>query len=164
MAHSSTSKKSNKDDSGFDSEEEVNNDPSFLIAENAKLNDLLDNRDDVLRKTNKEKREYRSLLVEAKEKVIVLESLLDDARAQIDSLKSTPVVTTEPECTDCSTFLGELTVLKEKYASKVEELDVLRVELDEMKARPSLLDACTSCSVLHEKLDVSLVYARSVEA
>jgi hypothetical protein len=33
-----------------------------LIAENARLNDLLDNRDDVLRKTNKEKREYRSLL------------------------------------------------------------------------------------------------------
>jgi hypothetical protein len=125
MAHISASKKSNKDDSGSDFEEEVNNDPSFLIAENARLNDLLDNHDDVLRKTNKEKREYRSLLGEAKEKVVELESLLDDARAQIDSLKSTVVVTNEPECTDCSTFLGELTVLKEKYASKIEELDVL---------------------------------------
>jgi hypothetical protein len=51
MAHSSASKKSNKDDSDSDSEEEVNNDPSFLIAENARLNDLLDNCDDVLRKT-----------------------------------------------------------------------------------------------------------------
>jgi hypothetical protein len=50
-------------------------------------------------------------------------------------------VTNEPECTDCSTFLGELTVLKEKYASKVEELDVLRVEVDEMKSRSSLLGA-----------------------
>jgi hypothetical protein len=164
MAHSFVSKKSNKDDSGSDSEEEVKNDPSFLIAENARLNDLLDNRDDVLRKTNKEKRGYRSLLGEAKEKVVELESLLDDARAQIDSLKSAPVVTNEPECTNCSTFLGELTVLKEKYASKVEELDVLRVELDEMKSRPSLLGACTSCPVLHEKLDVLLVYARSLEA
>jgi hypothetical protein len=112
---------------GSDSEEEVNNSPSFLIAENARLNDLLDNRDDVLRKTNKEKREYRSLLGEAKEKVVELESLLVDARAQKYPLKSTPVVTNEPECTDCSTFLGELTVLKEKYASKVEELDVLKV-------------------------------------
>jgi regulator of replication initiation timing len=164
MAHSSASKKSNKDDSGSDSEEEVNNDPSFLIVENARLNDLLDNRDDVLRKTNKEKREYRSLLGEAKEKVVELESLLDDGRAQIDSLKSAPIVTNEPECTYCSTFLGELTVLKEKYASKVEELDVLRIELDEMKSRPSLLGACTSYHVLHEKLDVSLVYARSLEA
>jgi hypothetical protein len=70
MAHSSASKKSNKDDLGSDSEEEVNNDPSFLIAENARLNDFLDNRDDVLRKTKKDKREYRSLLGEAKEKVV----------------------------------------------------------------------------------------------
>jgi hypothetical protein len=96
MAHNSASKKSNKDDSGSNSEEEVNNDPSFLIAENARLNDLLENHDDVLRKTNKEKREYRSLLGEAKEKV-VLESLLDDARAQIDSLKSAPILINEPK-------------------------------------------------------------------
>jgi hypothetical protein len=163
MSHSSASKKSNKDDSGSDSEEEVNNDPSFLIVENARLNDLLDNRYDVLRKTNKEKREYRSLLGEAKEKVAELESLLVDAIAQIDCLKSAPIMTNEPKCTNYSTCLGELTVLKEKYASKVEELDVLRVELDEMKAWPSLLGACTSCPVLHKKLDVSLVYARSLE-
>jgi hypothetical protein len=45
------------------------------------LNELLDNRDDVLNKTNKEKREYKPLLGEAKEKVIELESLLIDARA-----------------------------------------------------------------------------------
>jgi hypothetical protein len=90
--------------------------------------------------------------------------LLVEARAQIDSLKSAPVVTNEPECTDCSTFVGELTVLKEKYASKIAELDVLRVELDEMKSRSSLLGACTSCPVLHIKLDVFLVYARSLEA
>jgi hypothetical protein len=164
MAHSSASKKSNKDDSGSDSEKEVNNDPSFLIAENARLNDLLDNRDDVLRKTNKEKREYRSLLGEAKEKVVELESLLVDARAQIDSLKFAPIVRNELECTDCSVYLDELTMLKDKYGSEVEELDVLRVELDEMKSRPSLLGACTSCPVLHEKLNVSLVYARSLEA
>jgi hypothetical protein len=57
MAHSSASKKSNMDDSGSDSKKEVNNDPSFLMAENARLNDLLNNYDDVLRKTNKEKRD-----------------------------------------------------------------------------------------------------------
>jgi hypothetical protein len=96
--------------------------------------------------------------------VVELESLIDDARAQIGFLKSAPILINELECTDCSTFLGELTVIKEKYASKVEELDVLRVELDEMKSRPSLLDACTSCPGLHEKLDVLLVYARSPEA
>jgi hypothetical protein len=51
--------------------------------------------------------------------------LLVDARAQIDSLKSTLVVTSEPECTDCSVFLDDLIVLKEKYVSNVEELDCL---------------------------------------
>jgi flagellar biosynthesis chaperone FliJ len=149
MAHSSRSKKSNKDDLDSDFEDEVNNDLSFLVAKNVRLNELLDNCDDELRKTNKEKREYRSLLVEAKKKVVELESLLVDSRAK---------------CIDCSAFLGDLTVLKEKYASKVEELDVLRVELDEMKSRPSFLGACTSCLVLHEKLDESLAYARSLEA
>jgi hypothetical protein len=39
-----------------------------------------------------------------------------------------------------------------------------RVELDEMKSRPFLLGSCTPCPVLHEKLDVSLAYARSQEA
>jgi hypothetical protein len=39
--------------------------------------------------------------------------------------KSTPIVTNEPECTDCSVYLDGLIVLNEKYASKVEELDVL---------------------------------------
>jgi ABC-type transporter Mla subunit MlaD len=97
MAHSYAIKKSNRDDSGSDSEKEVNNDPSILVAENARLSDLLDNRDDVLRKTNKEKREYRSLLGEAKEKVVKLESLLDDSRAQIDSLKSAPILSNEPK-------------------------------------------------------------------
>jgi hypothetical protein len=67
-------------------------------------------------------------------------------------------------CTDCSVYLDEITVLKEKYSFMVVELDVLRVELDEMKSRPSLLGACTSCPILHEKLDVSLVYARSLGA
>jgi hypothetical protein len=65
MAHSTASKKSIKDDLGSNSEEEVTNSPSFLTAENARLNDFLDNRDDVLRKTNKEKREYRSLIGES---------------------------------------------------------------------------------------------------
>jgi hypothetical protein len=41
---------------------------------------------------------------------------------------------------------------------------VLRVELYAMKSKPSLLGACISYPVLHEKLDVSLAYARSLEA
>jgi hypothetical protein len=44
--------------------------------------------------------------------VVELESLLFDARAQTNSLKSAPVVTDEPECTKCSVFLCDLTMLK----------------------------------------------------
>jgi hypothetical protein len=91
MAHSSRSKKSRKDDSDSDSEYEVNIDPTFLIEENARLNELLDNRDDVLRKTNKEKRKYRSLLGESKEKVVELEPMLVDAKVYLESSKSAPV-------------------------------------------------------------------------
>jgi hypothetical protein len=45
-----------------------------------------------------------------------------------------------------------LTDLIEKYVSKCEELDVLRVELAELQSRPALLGACTSCPGLHEKI------------
>jgi hypothetical protein len=60
--------KSQKDDSNSDSEDEVNHYPDFLIEENDRLNELLDNHGDVLRKTNQEKMEYKSLLGEAKER------------------------------------------------------------------------------------------------
>lgn len=37
----------------------------------------------------------------------------------------------EPKCTNCNVFLVDLTNLKDKYASQVEELYVVRVELNE---------------------------------
>jgi hypothetical protein len=80
MGRSFGSKKSDKDDSDSDCEDEVSHDPDVLLKEIARLNDLLDNCDDVLRKANEEKREYRSLLGEAKENVAERESLLVDAR------------------------------------------------------------------------------------
>jgi hypothetical protein len=74
------------------------------------------------------------------------------AKLEIDSLKASSVVSDEVDCADCSVFLPDLTVFKDKYASKCEELDVLRVEVAELKSRPTLLGACSSCSVLHVKL------------
>jgi hypothetical protein len=55
-------------------------------------------------------------------------------------------------------------MFKEKHASKCEELDVLRVEVAELKSRPALLDACTSCSVLRGKIDEMHAYTVSLEA
>jgi hypothetical protein len=72
-----------------------------------------------------------------------------DAKREIDSLKASPVVSYEVECADCPIFLTNLAMFKEKHASKSEELDVLMVEMAELKSRPALLGACTSCPVLH---------------
>jgi hypothetical protein len=55
-------------------------------------------------------------------------------------------------------------MFKEKHASKCEELDVLRVELAELKSRSALLGACTSCPVLHKKIDEMHAYTISLEA
>src|SRR5919108_3071861 len=86
MAHCSDDK-NKKDDSDSDSEREVNNDPISLRKEITRLEELVDNRDDVLRKTNKEKREFRSLLGESKEKVIELESMLCESRDRAAELE-----------------------------------------------------------------------------
>jgi hypothetical protein len=59
-------------------------------------------------------------------------------------------------------FLADLALFKEKHASKCEELDVLRVEVAELKSRPALLGACTSCPVLHENINEMHAYTVSL--
>jgi hypothetical protein len=86
-----------------------------------------------------------------------------DAKLEIYYLKASPVVSDEVKCADCPIFLADLAMFKEKHASKCEELDVLRVEVAELKSRPALLGACTSCLVLHEKIDEMHAYIVSLE-
>jgi hypothetical protein len=96
--------------------------------------------------------------------VAELETQNLDAKLQIDSLKASPVVSDEVECADCPIFLADLAMFKENHASKCEELDVLRVEVAELKSRSALLGACTSCHVLHGKIDNIHAYTVSLEA
>jgi hypothetical protein len=86
-----------------------------------------------------------------------------DAKLEIDSLKTSPVVSDEVECAGCSIFLADLALFKGKHASKCEELDVLRVEMAELKYRSALLGACTSCPVFHGKIDEMYAYTVSLE-
>jgi hypothetical protein len=81
-----------------------------------------------------------------------------DAKLEIDSLKAASIVSDEVEYVDCPIFLADLALFKEKHASKCEELDVLRVEVAELKSRSALLGACTSCPVLHGKIDEMHAY------
>jgi hypothetical protein len=86
-----------------------------------------------------------------------------DAKLEIDSLKASPVVSHEVKCVDCPIFLANLDLFKENHASKCEKLDVLRVEVAELKSRSALLGACT-CPVLHGKNDEMHAYTVSLEA
>jgi hypothetical protein len=118
----------------------------------------------MLRDAKKMRKELRASLEDARTRVAELETQNLDAKLEIDSLKSSPVVSDEVECANCPIFLADLALFKEKYASKCEELDVLRVEVVELKSRPALLGACTSCPVLHAKIDEMHAYTVSLEA
>jgi hypothetical protein len=142
MALSSSSKKSNQSDSYSDSDDEVCDELPFLHQENEGLGLLLDNHDDMLREVKKMRKALRAMLEDAR--VVELETQNLDAKLEIDALKASPVVSDEAECADCPIFLVDLALFKEKHASKCEELDVLRVEVAELKSRPVLLGACTS--------------------
>jgi hypothetical protein len=117
----------------------------------------------MLREAKKMRKELRASLEDART-LAELETQNLDAKLKIDSLKASPVVSDEVECADCPIFLVDLALFKEKQASKFEELDMLRVEVAELKARPTLLGACTSCPVLHEKIDEMHAYTVSLEA
>jgi hypothetical protein len=164
MALSSSNKKSNQSDSDSDSDDEVHDELPFSRQENEQLGMLLNNHDDMLREAKKMRKELRASLEDSRTRVAELETQNLDAKLEIDSLKASPVVSDEVECADCPIFLADLAMFKEKHNSKCEELDVLRVEVAELKSRPALLGACTSCPVLHGKIDEMHAYTVSLEA
>jgi hypothetical protein len=110
------------------------------------------------------RKELRASLEDARNRVAELETQNLDAKLEIDSLKASPVFSDEIDCCDYSVYLDDLTSLKDKHASTYDELDVLRVEVVELKSRPTLLGACTSCLVLHGKIDEVHAYTFFLEA
>jgi hypothetical protein len=164
MALSSGSNKSTPSDSDSNSNDEVRDELPFLHQENERLGLLLDNRDDMLREAKKMRKGLRASLDDARTRVAKLETPNLDAKLEIDSLKASRVVFDDVECADCSIFLADLALFREKHASKCEELDVLRVEVTELKSRSALLGACTSCPVLHGKIDEMHAYTISFDA
>jgi hypothetical protein len=135
-----------------------------LREENERLGQLLDNCDDMLRKAKKMRKELRASLEDARNRVAELETQNLDAKLEIDSLKDSPVVSDDVDCVDCSVYPADVASLKDKHAFVCDELDVLRVEVAELKSRPALLGACTSCPVLHGKIDEMHAYFVSLDA
>jgi hypothetical protein len=132
-----------------------------LREENEHLGKLLDNCDDMLTEVKKMKKELRASLEDARNCVAELETQNLDAKLEIDSLKASLVVYYEIDCCDCSVYLADLTAHKDKHASTCDELDVLRVEVVELKST-CFARACTS--VLHGKIDEMHAYTVSLEA
>jgi hypothetical protein len=118
----------------------------------------------MLREAKKVRKELRASLEDARTSVAELETQNLDAKLEIVSLKASPIVSDDVECADYSIFLADLALFKEKHASKCQELDVLRVEVAELMSRFALLGACTSCPVLHAKIDEKHAYTVSLEA
>jgi hypothetical protein len=59
----------------------------------------------MLRKAKKIRKELRASLKNARTRVAELVTQILDAKLEIDSLKSSPVVSDEVECADCPIFL-----------------------------------------------------------
>jgi hypothetical protein len=110
------------------------------------------------------RKELRASLEDDRTRVAEVETQKLDGKLEIDSLKASPIVSDEVDCVDCPIFLADLAMFKKKHASKCEELDALRVEVAELKSGPALLGACTSCSVLHGKIDEMHAYIVYIEA
>jgi hypothetical protein len=164
MALSSGRKKSHQSDSDSNSEDEVRDELPFLHQENERLGLLLDNCDDMLREAKKMRKELRASLEDARTRVAELEMQNLDDELEIDALKASLVVSDEDGLGDCYIFLTDLDMFKEKHAFKCEELYVLRVEVAELKYITALLGACTSCPVLHGKIDEMHAYTILLEA
>ncbi|KAK8448405.1 hypothetical protein SEVIR_7G001557v4 [Setaria viridis] len=132
------SKKDDKE-SDSDTKTEVKPTPEQLALEVEELNDCLINQDKLLKKAARER-------VELKPK---LESALID----IDMLKSAPTVSDVVECDECAVHMASIASLQSKHALLVDELDLTRAALDEIKTRLILLGACKSCPALQTKFD-----------
>jgi ElaB/YqjD/DUF883 family membrane-anchored ribosome-binding protein len=84
MARSSNSKRSQKDASDSDSEDEVCDELSSLHKENEELVDLLGNHDHMLREAKKLRKELRASLEDARNRVAELETQNLEAKLEID--------------------------------------------------------------------------------
>jgi hypothetical protein len=119
MVLSSGSKKSTQSDSDSDSDDEVRDELPFLCQENERLGLFLDNRDDMLREAKKMRKELRASLEDARTRVAELETQNSDAKLEIDSLKTSPVVSEEVECADCPIFLADLALFRKSMPPSV---------------------------------------------
>ena len=120
-----------QNDNDDDDTSQVSQTPDELSAEVEKLTATLLSQDKLLRRAARERKEFRQKW--------------EDTVRELEFAKSTVVVSEEVECEMCTTHMTDLLTLRGKYAALVGEVD-------ELKARSSLLGACKSCAGLQSEL------------
>ena len=97
--------------------------------------------------------EYQEQLISlAKRERKKMKAELARVSSELEKARAIPVVSGEDEWSTCVCVMNDLAELQEKYANKVDELERVSGELEEMKNRHTLLGACTTCPALRVEL------------
>ena len=97
--------------------------------------------------------EYQEQLISlAKRERKKMKAELARVSSELEKARAIPVVPGEDEWSTCVCVMNDLAELQVKYANKVDELERVSSELEEMKNRHTLLGACTACLALRVEL------------
>ena len=155
--------KDEKNDNSSDSEHESEvRTYDELILEVESLTYALDNRNKLIKDTKVRHAQFKIDLENAAKEI----ELLKDAKSELDDLKSSQFENAKSEadeCSDCTAHMLDLVSLQTKCAALVEERDVARASLDQLKASHVLLSACDTCPTLQCKLDEAHAKIREFE-
>jgi len=147
MAHDAIEHK----DSDFESEAEVSQTHEQLLSEVNELNDCLlkQDNDNLIKKAARERSELKAELEKALEQIVIL--------------KSAPSVEDVSECEEYAVHMACPTSLQTKHASVIDELDIARNALEEVKTRPVLLGAYKTCPALQIQYDDAYARIKDLE-
>jgi hypothetical protein len=132
-----------------DSDVSDDSSPESLSSSVVDLENALCNQDNLLCKIFHENKKLNLELESASSKIATLRSVHDDMSAK--------------PCDNCKMIMVNYADLWLVYSFVASLLDGARLELRELKARSTLLGACTSCPVLRSDLDVATVEIKDLK-
>jgi hypothetical protein len=115
----------------------------------AKLENALCNQDKLLGKVFRENKKLNLELESASSEIASLQSTHDDMSAK--------------PCDSCTMIMVNYADLWLIHSHVASLLDCARLELRELKARSTLLDACTSCPLLRSNLEAAAIEIKDLK-
>jgi hypothetical protein len=134
-----------------DSDSDVSDDssPKSLSLGVVKLENALSNQDMLLCKIFRENKKLNLELESASSKIAILQSVPDDMSAK--------------PCDNCNMIMINYVDLWLVYSYVASLLDGAKLELRELKARSTLLGACTTCPLLRSDLEAAAVEIKDLK-